>query len=148
MFPEMNYLHENQSDLAMNLSALLMIFFCRIKNKCSMAFNSRGDDCETGPAQDNIEKECEWDPVWDCAWVDISPSCSWDMFFLQISSSQSKLLVYTRGLSSVCSWHLPWKKQSKRKKRKPSSPTHLLLSRAGWKFPFFIYTTIYPVWSC
>lgn len=40
MFTEMNYLHENESDLAKNLSMLLVIFSYSIKNKCSMASNS------------------------------------------------------------------------------------------------------------
>lgn len=41
IFTEMNYCHENQSDLAKNLSAPLMIFSYSIKNKCSVASGSR-----------------------------------------------------------------------------------------------------------
>lgn len=41
IFTEMNYCHENQSDLAKNLSTPLMIFSYGIKNKYSMASGSR-----------------------------------------------------------------------------------------------------------
>lgn len=62
IFTEMNYCHENQSDLAKNLSTPLMIFSYSIKNKCSMASGSIWDDCDTGVAQGNAEKECEQVP--------------------------------------------------------------------------------------
>lgn len=41
IFTEMNYCHENQSDLAKNLSTPLMVFSYSIKNKSSMASGSR-----------------------------------------------------------------------------------------------------------
>lgn len=147
IFTEMNYCHENQSDLAKNLSTALMIFSYSIKNKCSMASGSSWDDCDRGAAQDNAEKEREQVPLWGsvpgCTWAFIpplfTPCCSRVMFFLQNSKSQCKLSVCTREMSSVCSWtSIMGEKKIKRKKNLINQHSQQFTALWRWleDFPF------------
>lgn len=159
IFTEMNYCHENQSDLAKNLSTPLMIFSYSIKNKCSMASGSRWDDCDTaGAAQGNAEKECEQVPLWGCVpgWMfafiphslhpPTAETCSsWRIVNPKASHqcAQENCLLCALG-------HLLWWKK-KLKGKKPNKPTYSTIycsTELVGTIPLHTQTFPHPVGSC
>lgn len=155
IFTEMNYCHENQSDLAKNLRTPLMIFSYSIKNKCSMASGSRWDDCDTGAAQGNAEKECEQVPQWGSVpgWTRaftpplFTPSCSRDVIFLQNSKSQS---VHKRTVSCVLlDIYYGEKRKPNQTNKKNLTKQHFQQFTAPWSWlEDFSFTHSHQVWSC
>lgn len=143
MFPEINDLHETLSDLAKNLSTLLVIFFFfnSIKNKCSMASGSRWDDCE------KVEGiQMGFSERLSLSHLPVSKTC-----FVGRTFDPTYILfiyLYTEDCSLCVHGYISWKVigESQRilkgqKMDQKQRNTHLLFRVSGWKFSLcFRYT--------